>query len=74
MVFANRCPSLRAVLGTCIEAVDQAVRLVAANVIVIEHPYKSLQQVKTLLGRFLRGKRELTEDMKRQLSELSSCE
>jgi ribose 5-phosphate isomerase RpiB len=74
MVFANRCPSLRAVLGTCIEAVDQAVKLVAANVIVIEHPYKSLQQVKTLLGRFLRGKRELTEDVKQQLSELSSCE
>jgi ribose 5-phosphate isomerase RpiB len=74
MVFANRCPSLRAVLGTCIEAVDQAVRLVAANVIVIEHPYKSLQQVKTLLSRFLRGKRELTQDVKQQLSELSSCE
>jgi ribose 5-phosphate isomerase RpiB len=74
MVFANRCPSIRAVLGTCIEAVDQAVKLVAANVIVIEHPYKSLQQVKTLLSRFLRGKRELTEDLKKQLSELSSCE
>jgi ribose 5-phosphate isomerase RpiB len=74
MVFANRCPSIRAVLGTCIEAVDQAVKIVAANVLVIEHPYKSLQQVKTLLSRFLRGKRELTEELKRQLSELSSCE
>ena len=74
MVFANRCPSIRAVLGTCIEAVDQAVKLVAANVIVIEHPYKSLQQVKTLLSRFLRGKRELSEEVKQQLSDLSSCE
>jgi ribose 5-phosphate isomerase RpiB len=74
MVFANRCPSIRAVLGTCIEAVDQAVKLVAANVIVIEHPYKSLQQVKTLLSRFLRGKRELTAEVKQQLSDLSSCE
>jgi hypothetical protein len=74
MVFANRCPSIRAVLGTCIEAVDQAVRLVAANVIVIEHPYKSLQQTKTLLSRFVRGKRELSEEVKQQLSELSSCE
>jgi hypothetical protein len=73
MVYTNRCPSLRAVLGTCIEAVDQAVRLVAANVLVIEHPYKSLQQSKTLLTRFFRGKRELSEDVKRQLSELSTC-
>src|SRR5262249_26868302 len=73
MIYANRCPSLRAVLGTCIEAVDQGVRLVAANVLVIEHPYKSLQQAKTLLAKFVRGKRELSEDVKRQLEDLSSC-
>jgi hypothetical protein len=73
MVFANRCPSLRAVLATCIEAVDQGVNLVAANVLVIEHPYKSMPQVRSLLARFVRQRRELSEDVKQQLSELASC-
>lgn len=73
MVFANRCPSIRAVLGTCIEAVEQGVRLIGANVLVIEHPYKSLQQAKTLIGRFVRAKREFSPEVQKQLSELSSC-
>ena len=73
MVYANRCPSLRAVLGTCMDAVEQGVQQVAANVLVIEYPYKTLQQMKNMLGRFVRAKRELSEDVKRQLQELSSC-
>ena len=74
MIYANRCPLLRAVLGTCIESVEQGVQLAAANVLIIEHPYKTVQQVKTLIGRFLRsGKRKLSEDVKRELSELNSC-
>jgi hypothetical protein len=72
-VFANRCPSLRAVVGTCLEAVEQGIQQAAANVLVIEHPYKSLPQVKSLLGRFVRGPREVSEDLRRQLQELSSC-
>ena len=72
-VFANRCPSLRAVVGTCLEAVEQGVQQAAANVLVIEHPYKTLPQVKSLLGRFVRGRRELSEELRRQLQELSSC-
>src|SRR2546423_1841702 len=58
LVYANRCPSLRAILGTCLEAVEQGAQRVAANVLVIEYPYKSLSQVKNLLARFVRGKRE----------------
>jgi ribose 5-phosphate isomerase RpiB len=73
MVFANRCPSIRAVLGTCNEAVDQAVKLVAANVLVIEHPYKAMPEAKNLITRFLKGKRELSDDVKRQLKELTTC-
>jgi hypothetical protein len=73
MVFANRCPSLRAVLGTCQEAVEQGVRLVAANVLVIEYPHRTLQQMKNMLGRFAQAKRDLSDDVKRQLQELSTC-
>jgi ribose 5-phosphate isomerase RpiB len=73
MVYANRCPSLRAILGTCQDAVEQGIQQVAANVLVIEYPHKTLQQMKNMLGRFAKAKRELSEDVKRQLQELSSC-
>jgi ribose 5-phosphate isomerase RpiB len=72
-VFANRCPSLRAIIGTSLEAVDQGVQQAGANVLIIEHPQKTLQQVKNLLGRFTRGKRGLSEEMQRQLNELAAC-
>ena len=72
-VFANRCPSLRAVLGTCMEAVEQGVQQVAANVLIIEYPYKTLQQVRNLLSRFTRANRTLGEGVQRQLQELASC-
>ena len=73
MVYANRCPSLRAVLGTCQEAVEQGVQLVAANVLVIEYPHRTLQQMKNMLGRFAKANRELTDDVKRELVELATC-
>jgi ribose 5-phosphate isomerase RpiB len=72
-VFANRCPSLRAVLGTCLEAVEQGVQQVAANVLIIEYPYKTLPQVRNLLSRFTRAKGDVSEDIQRQLKELASC-
>ena len=72
-VYANRCPSLRAILGTCREAVQQGVEQLAANVLIIEHPYQTLQQARNLLSLFLRSRRELSDDVKRQLQELASC-
>jgi ribose 5-phosphate isomerase RpiB len=72
-VLANRCPSLRAILGTSLESVEQGVQQAAANVLIVEHPQKTLQQVKNLLSRFTRGKRTLDEVIQRQLQELSSC-
>lgn len=73
MVYANRCPSLRAILGTSLQSVDAGVQSVAANVLVIEHPGKTLQQVRNMLSRFVRGKRELSEELKQRLAELATC-
>jgi len=73
MVFANRCPGIRAVVGTCLDAVEQGIQQVAANVLVIEHAHKTFPQIKTMLARFARAKRELSPDVQRQLAELSSC-
>jgi hypothetical protein len=73
MVMANRCQCLRAVLGTCLESVEQGLAQIAANVLVIEHPYKSLPQVKNMLSRFIRGQRNLPDETNRQLKELTAC-
>jgi hypothetical protein len=73
VVFANRCPSLRAILGTCRDAVQQGVDIVGANVLLIEHPYQTLPQVRNLLSQFLRMRREISDDVKRQLKELATC-
>jgi hypothetical protein len=73
IVFANRCPSLRAIVGTCLESVDQGIVAVAANVLVLEYPYKSLSQIRNMLSRFARGTRNPSEDTQRRLQELIAC-
>ncbi len=73
MVYLNRCPSLRAILGTCLDSVDQGIQQVGANVLVLEHPYQTLATAKSLIGKFIRSKRQLSEDVKKRLRELASC-
>jgi ribose 5-phosphate isomerase RpiB len=73
MVLANRCPSIRAVLGTCIESVEQGIRLMAANVLVVEHPHRTMQQVRNMLVRFVKAKRDLSEETRRLLQEMATC-
>lgn len=72
-VLANRCPALRAVAGTTLESLEAGIAQVAANVLVVEYSNKSFSQIKNLLSRFVRAKRELSDDVKRQLQELASC-
>ncbi len=55
IVYANRCSSLRAIVGTCLESVDQAMTAIGANVLILEYPYKSLPQIRNLLARFARA-------------------
>jgi hypothetical protein len=73
LVYANRCPSLRAILGTCLDTVEQGLSLVAANVLVLEYPYLTLQQTRNLIGRFVRGPRIIGEGVRRELAEVASC-
>jgi hypothetical protein len=72
-VLANRCKSLRAIVGTTLESLEAGIAQVAANVLIVEYPSKSFSQIKNLLSRFVRAKREPSQDLKRQLEELSSC-
>jgi hypothetical protein len=73
LVFANRCPSLRAIVGTCLETVEQGLHQVAANVLIIEYPHKTLQQIRNLIARFVKAKRDLSEEARKSLQELSTC-
>lgn len=73
VVLANRCPSLRAIAGTSLESLETGVRAVAANVIAIEYPGKTFPQIKNLVSRFARAKRDVSEDLLRQLREVASC-
>ncbi|HWE01310.1 MAG TPA: hypothetical protein VG326_02785 [Tepidisphaeraceae bacterium] len=73
IVYANRCPSLRAVLGACLESVEQGITQVAANVLIVEYPHKTLPQIRNMLSRFLRAPRTLSDEVKRQIEEFAKC-
>jgi len=73
VVLANRCPCLRAILGTTFESLEAGVAAVAANVLVVEYPRKSFSEIRNLISRFVRAPRELGDDVKRQLQEVASC-
>lgn len=72
-VFVNRCPSLRAVVGTTLESLEAAIAQVAPNVLIVEYPGKTFPQIKNLLSRFIRAKREVGEELNKQLAEVASC-
>ena len=72
-VYANRCPSLRAIIGTCRDAVHQGLDLVGANVLIVETPHQTLQQAKNVISLFVRMRRTPSDDVKRQLQELTTC-
>jgi hypothetical protein len=71
-VLANRVPVLRAILGTTFESLEASLTGVAANVLVLEYPRKSFSEIRNLISRFVRAKRELSDELTRQLKELSS--
>jgi ribose 5-phosphate isomerase RpiB len=74
-VYANRCRSLRAIVATGLESVEEGLSSVAANVLIIEYTRQTLMQVRNLAARFLRGQRagEAPAELQRQLTELQSC-
>ena len=58
-------------LGHVTKLVVERVR--SANVLVLEYPNKSFSQLKNLLSRFVRAKRELSDEVKKQIEELGTC-
>jgi hypothetical protein len=73
IVYANRCPSIRAIVGTCPESIDRGTSAVAANVLAVEYPRKSFAEIRNLLSRFAAAKRTLCDETRHRLEEMASC-
>jgi hypothetical protein len=71
--FANRCCGLRAIVGTCDEAVQQGMDQVAANVLIVEYPYQDAATMRTMIDRFLTGQRRNWAVVNQRLEALRVC-
>lgn len=71
--FANRCPSLRAVVGTCGEAVQQGIDQLAANVLIVEYPHQGPRAMRAMVEQFIHTARPSLPTIDRHLQELAQC-
>lgn len=73
MCFANRCASLRAVVGTCGEAVEEGITQLGANVLVLEYPHQGPKAMAAMVDRMMQHPPQLSAAVQRQLAELHRC-
>lgn len=73
MCYANRCTSLRAVVGTCGEAVEQGVNEIGANVLVIEYPHHGPRSMAAMVDRMLQQPPQVPTSVQRDLADLHRC-
>ncbi len=71
--LANRCQSLRAIVGTCGEAVEQGIQELGANVLIIEYPHHGPRSVFGMVDRMLGQKPEVPAAVQRDLADLHRC-
>jgi len=71
--FANRCKSIRAVVGTCDGAVEQGVRQLDANVLIIETAQHGADAMRRLIETFTATPRGNNAAVLNQLRELDTC-
>ncbi len=69
-LLAYRCPGVRAVVGTCQEAVDEAIRDLGANVLIVEYPYTNEQKLASMVDAMLSRNPEASPHLERELAEL----
>ncbi|MBI1337232.1 MAG: hypothetical protein GC164_09755 [Phycisphaera sp.] len=71
--YANRCASLRAVVGTCGEAVEQGINEIGANVLVIEYPHHGRKSIAAMVERMLQQPPKAPAMVDRDLNDLHRC-
>ena len=70
MCYANRPSSLRAVVGTCGEAVEQGIAALGANVLVIEYPYVKPDAMTAMVDRFISQTPQASPQVQRDLADM----
>ena len=73
MCFANRCMSIRGVVGTCGEAVEQGIAELGANVLVIEYPHHGHRSIEAMVERMLQQVPKAPPTVQRELADLHRC-
>jgi ribose 5-phosphate isomerase RpiB len=68
--YANRCPSLRAIVGTSERSVEQGIIDLGANVLIIEYTQHGKVSVDAMLECFLRQTPTVNTLIQRALAEL----
>ena len=71
--LANRCENLRAIVGTCRQAVQEGIELLGANVLVLEYPHHGFKSMDELVRLFLTSSGKAPKDIESQLTELAAC-
>jgi hypothetical protein len=71
--LANRCASLRAIVGTSGEAVEQGIRDLGANVLIIEYPHHGHRSVAAMLARFMQQIPGVPPSVERELVDMQRC-
>lgn len=71
--YANRCSSIRAILGTCGEAVEQGIKELGANVLIVEYPHHGYRSVTAMVDRMMGQAPASLPAVERELSDLSKC-
>ncbi len=71
--LANRCENLRAIVGTCRQAVQEGIEFLGANVLVLEYPHHGFKSMVDLIGLFLSSTGKAPKDVESQLAALAVC-
>jgi len=73
MCYANRCPSIRAVVGTCTKAVEEGVDHLGANVMVIEYPHHGPESMAAMVDLMTKKAPSVPPQIERELADLQRC-
>jgi hypothetical protein len=71
--YANRCASLRAIVGTNDKAVSEGVEQLGANVLIMEYPQLGYKGMMAMVKPFLESQRDVPAAVQRELNELATC-
>jgi hypothetical protein len=71
--YANRCHSLRAIVGTNDKAVSDGVEQLGANVLIIEYPQLGYKGMMGLIKPFLESHHAAPAAVLKELNELAAC-